>query len=88
VCGSVSFGVQSRLLLIKQSTSLSNVGLQGGLRATSFNPLPSLFYLGPKEREVSGWPELDLKDFWELGLDILENLPHCIIVLDQGINWS
>jgi hypothetical protein len=43
---------------------------------TSFNPLPSLFYLSPKEREVSGWPELDLKDFLELGLDLLENLPH------------
>jgi hypothetical protein len=54
----------------------------------SFNPLPSLFYLCPKEREVFGWLELDLKDFQELGLDLLENLPHRIRVPDQGINWS
>jgi hypothetical protein len=53
-----------------------------------FNPLPSLFYLCPKEREVSGWLELDLKDFWQLRFDLLENLPHCIRVPDQGINWS
>jgi hypothetical protein len=47
-----------------------------------------LFYLCPKEREVSGWPELDLKDFRELRLDLLENLPHCVKVPDQGIKWS
>jgi hypothetical protein len=54
----------------------------------SFNPLPILFYLCWKEREVSGWLELDLKDFRELGLDLLKNLPHCVRVPDQGINWS
>jgi hypothetical protein len=55
---------------------------------TSFNPVPSLFYLCSKEREVSGWPELDLKDFRELRLNLLKNLPHCVGVPDQGINWS
>jgi hypothetical protein len=88
VCGSVSFGIQSCLILIEQSAPLGNVSFQGGLRAMSFNPFPSLFYLCPKEREVSGWPELDLKDFRELGLDLLENLPHRVRVPDQGINWS
>jgi hypothetical protein len=54
----------------------------------SFNPVPSLFYLCPKEREVSGWPELDLKDFRELRLNLLENSPHYVRVSDQGVNWS
>jgi hypothetical protein len=58
------------------------------LRATSFNLVPSLFYLCPKEREVPGWPELDLKDFWKLRLDLLKNLPHCVGILGQGINRS
>jgi hypothetical protein len=53
-----------------------------------FNPLPSLFYPRPKEGKMSGWPEFELKDFWELGLDLLKNLPHFIGVLDQSINWS
>jgi hypothetical protein len=54
----------------------------------SFNPVPSLFYLCPKEREVSGWSELDLKDFRELRLNLLENSPHYVRVSDQGVNWS
>jgi hypothetical protein len=53
-----------------------------------FNPLPSLFYLCLKEREMFGWPELDLKVFLELGLDLLKNLPYSIRILNQSINWS
>jgi hypothetical protein len=80
--------VQSHLLLVKQSAPLGNVGLQGGLRATSLNSMLSLFYPCPEEREVPGWPELDLKDLRKLRLDLLKNLPHCIRILDQGINQS
>jgi hypothetical protein len=53
-----------------------------------FNPLPSLFYFCPKEGKMSDWLEFELKDFWELGLDLLKNLPHFIGVLDQSIDWS
>jgi hypothetical protein len=61
---------------------------KGSLRVTSFNPVLSLFYLCRKEREVPSWPELDLKNFQELKLDLLKNLPHCIGIPDQCINRS
>jgi hypothetical protein len=48
----------------------------------------SLFYSCPKEREVPGWPELDLEDFRKLRFDLLKNLPHCTGILDQGVNRS
>jgi hypothetical protein len=37
---------------------------------------------------MSGWLEFELKDFRELGLDLLKNLPHFVGVLDQSINQS
>jgi hypothetical protein len=37
---------------------------------------------------MSGRPELDLKDFWELRLDLIKKVLHFIRVLDQGINRS
>jgi hypothetical protein len=48
----------------------------------------SFFHFGPKERKMSGRPELDLKDFWELRLDLFKKVLHFIRVLDQGINRS
>jgi hypothetical protein len=54
----------------------------------SFNSVPSLFYTCPEEREVPGWPELDLKDFRKLRLDLLKNLLNCVGILDQGVNRS
>jgi hypothetical protein len=51
--------------------------------SNGFNPLPNLFYLRPKEGKMSGWPEFELKDFQELGLDLLKNLPHFVGVLDK-----
>jgi hypothetical protein len=37
---------------------------------------------------MSGQPELDLKDFWELRLDLFKKVLHFVRVLDQGINRS
>jgi hypothetical protein len=37
---------------------------------------------------MSGQPELDLKNFWKLRLDLFKKVLHFIRVLDQGINWS
>jgi hypothetical protein len=37
---------------------------------------------------MSGWLELDLKDFQEFGFDHLKNLLHFVRILDQSINWS
>jgi hypothetical protein len=48
----------------------------------------SFFHFGLKERKMSGRPELDLKNFWELRLDLLKNVLHFVRVLDQGINRS
>jgi hypothetical protein len=47
-----------------------------------------LFHFGPKERKMSGWLELDLKDFQELRLDLFKKVLHFVRVLDQGINQS
>jgi hypothetical protein len=46
----------------------------------------SFFHSGPKESKMSGWPELDLKNFWELRLNLLKKVLHFIRVPDQGIN--
>jgi hypothetical protein len=48
----------------------------------------SFFHFGPKERKMSGRPELDLKNFQELRLDHFKKVLHFIRVLDQGINRS
>jgi hypothetical protein len=48
----------------------------------------SFFHFGPKERKMSGWPELDLKNFYELRLDLFKKVPHFVRVLEQGINQS
>jgi hypothetical protein len=37
---------------------------------------------------MSDRPELDLKNFWELRLDLFKKVLHFIRVLDQGINRS
>jgi hypothetical protein len=37
-----------------------------------FDPMMNFFHVGPKEREISGWPELDLKNFRELRLDLFK----------------
>jgi hypothetical protein len=41
-----------------------------------------LFPIGPEERKISGRPELDLKDFWELRLDLFKKMFHFIRVPD------
>jgi hypothetical protein len=48
----------------------------------------SFFHFGPKERKMFGRSELDLKDFWELRLDLFKKVLHFVRVLDQGINQS
>jgi hypothetical protein len=48
----------------------------------------SFFHFGPEERKMSGWLELDLKDFRELRLDLFKKVLHFVRVLDQGINRS
>jgi hypothetical protein len=53
-----------------------------------FDPMTSFFHFGPKEGKMSGRPELDLKNFWELRLNLFKKVLHFISVLDQGINWS
>jgi hypothetical protein len=37
---------------------------------------------------MSGRSELDLKNFWELRLNLFKKVLHFIIVLNQGINQS
>jgi hypothetical protein len=48
----------------------------------------SFFYFGPIERKMSDRPEFDLKNFWELRLDLFKKVLHFVRVLDQGINRS
>jgi hypothetical protein len=48
----------------------------------------SFFHFGPKERKMSDRPELDLKNFQELRLNLFKKVLHFIRVLDQGINRS
>jgi hypothetical protein len=48
----------------------------------------SFFHFGPEERKMSDRPELDLKDFRELRLDLFKKVLHFVRVLDQGINRS
>jgi hypothetical protein len=37
---------------------------------------------------MSSRPELDLQNFWELRLDLLQKVLHFIRILDQGVNRS
>jgi hypothetical protein len=37
---------------------------------------------------MSDRPELDLKNLWELRLNLFKKVLHFVRVLDQGINWS
>jgi hypothetical protein len=37
---------------------------------------------------MSGRPELDLKNFWELRLNLFKKVLHFTRVLEQGINQS
>jgi hypothetical protein len=53
-----------------------------------FDPTMSFFHFGPKERKMSGRPELDLKNFRELRLNLFKMVLHFIRVLDQGIYQS
>jgi hypothetical protein len=55
---------------------------------TCFDPMTSFFHFGPKERKMSGRPELDLKNFRELRLNLFKKVLHFVRVLDQGINRS
>jgi hypothetical protein len=48
----------------------------------------SFFHFGLEERKMSDRPELDLKDFRELRLDLFKKVLHFVRVLDQGINQS
>jgi hypothetical protein len=52
------------------------------------NPVTTLCYSCPKEREVPGWPDLDLKSHGKLRVDLLKDLPYRTGVLDQGVNRS
>jgi hypothetical protein len=36
----------------------------------------SFFHFVPKERKMSGRPELDLKNFWELRLNLFKKVLH------------
>jgi hypothetical protein len=49
--------------------------------------MTSFFHFGPKERKMSGRPELDLKNFQELRLDLFKKVLHFIRVLDQGPSY-
>jgi hypothetical protein len=44
--------------------------------------MTSFFHFGLKERKMSGCPELHLKNFWELRLDLFKKMLHFIRVLD------
>jgi hypothetical protein len=48
----------------------------------------SFFHFGPEEGEMSGRPELDLQNFWELRLDLFQKVLHSVRILDQGVNQS
>jgi hypothetical protein len=47
-----------------------------------------IFHFGPEEGKMSGRPELDLQNFWELRLDLFQKVLHFIRILDQGVNRS
>jgi hypothetical protein len=48
----------------------------------------SFFHFGPEEGEMSGRPELDLQNFWEVRLDLFQKVLHFVRILDQGVNRS
>jgi hypothetical protein len=43
------------------------------------------FHFGLKERKMFGRSELDLKNFWELRLNLFKKVLHFVRILDQGI---
>jgi hypothetical protein len=47
-----------------------------------FDPTTSLFHFGPQERKMFGRPELDLKNFRELRLDLFKKMLHFIRIPD------
>jgi hypothetical protein len=55
---------------------------------TCFDPTTSFFHFGLKERKMSSRPELDLKNLWELRLNLFKKVLHFVRILDQGINQS
>jgi hypothetical protein len=78
----ISLSIQSRLLVIDYSAPFGNISFQGGMLVMFFNPTMSFFHFGPKERKMSDWPELDLKNFRELRLDLFKKMLHFIRVPD------
>jgi hypothetical protein len=64
------------------------LAFKGGLRVTGLNLVTSLFYSCSKEIEVPDRPKLDLKNYRKLRVNLLENLPYCTEVLDQGVDRS
>ena len=55
---------------------------------TCIDPLTGPFHFGPKERKMSSWAELDLKDIWKLRLNLFKKALHFVRILNQGINRS
>jgi hypothetical protein len=55
---------------------------------TCFDPTTCFFHFALEEGEMSGRPELDLQNFWELRLDLLQKVLHFVRILDQSVNWS
>jgi hypothetical protein len=53
-----------------------------GLVSDGLQSFAEPFLPSPERREDVRWPEFELKDFRELGLDLLKNLPHFVRVLD------
>jgi len=84
----IGFGIQSSFILVECLAPLGDIGFQRSLRMTRFYPLLCCFYLCPEEGKVAGWPELDLKRLWELGLYLLEDAFYFASVIDQGTDWS
>jgi hypothetical protein len=59
-CRGISLGIQSRIPIINQSALFGDIGFQGVLLATYFDPTMSFFHFGPEEGKMFGRLELDL----------------------------
>jgi hypothetical protein len=44
--------------------------------------------MGPEEGKMSSRPDLDLRNFQELRLDLCQKVIHFVRILDQGVNQS
>jgi hypothetical protein len=44
--------------------------------------------MGPEEGKMSSRPDLDLRNFQELRLDLCQKVIHFVRILDQGVNRS